>query len=291
MTVSLAEVPAVDHEFVEVGEVTLHCAVTGEGPLVVLLHGFPDFWYSWRHQIPALVQGGFQVVAPDMRGYNLSDRPDGVEPYAIEHLTQDVRSLVKHFGAERAHVVGHDWGAIVAWYFAMDHADALDRLAILNVPHPARFIEMARSPRQILRSWYVGFFQFPRLPETLLRARDYEPLRRLLRGERPAFDDGDIDAYVEAAGNSGLRGPINYYRALARRNPLALRNDRRAIEHETLVLWGERDRVLGAELAEPPQELVPHCRTVRFPDAGHWVHREKPDEVNDELIAFLSSPA
>ena len=275
------------HGYADVEDVRLHYAEAGEGPLVILLHGFPDFWYSWRYQLPALAEAGFRAVAPDMRGYNLSDHPREINAYDLGSLTSDVLQLISHFGAERAHVMGHDWGAIVAWYFAMDHPDALDRLVIANVPHPARFIDMARSPRQILRSWYVGFFQFPWLPERVVRRRDFAALRRLLLAERQAFDEVDIDAYVEAARNSGLRGPINYYRALARRNPLALRNDRRTIEHETLVLWGERDRALGAELADPPPDLVPRCHTVRFPDSGHWVHREKPDEVNRELIAFL----
>lgn len=290
MSKTAADVAGVNHAYADLEEVRLHYATAGEGPLVVLLHGFPDFWYSWRHQIPALAQAGFRVVAPDMRGYNLSDKPGEIGAYDLGRLTSDVLQLAAHLEADRFHLAGHDWGAIVAWYLAMDDPAPLDRLAIANVPHPARFIEMARAPRQLLRSWYVGFFQFPWLPEALMRARDFESLRRMLRSEpqRPdAFDEVDLDAYVAAARNSGLRGPINYYRALARRNPLALRNDRRVIEKETLVLWGERDGVLGREFAEPPPDLVPHCRTIRFPDAGHWVHIEKPDEVNRELLAFF----
>ena len=280
------------HGYAELEDVRLHYAEAGEGPLVVLLHGFPDFWYSWRHQLPALAEAGFHAVAPDMRGYNLSDQPRSVAAYDLGRLTRDVLQLADHFGSDRIHLVGHDWGAIVAWFFAMDHPGALDRLVVANVPHPARFIDMARSPRQVLRSWYVGFFQVPFLPEMAVRAGGFAPLRRVLRTEphQPGtFDDADIDAYVEAAGNSGMRGPINYYRALARRNPLALRNDRRVIENETLVLWGERDRVLGPELAEPPEELVPRCRVLRFPDAAHWVHIEKPAEVNAELVGFLGA--
>ncbi len=286
------QIEGATHEYADLDDLRLHYVTAGDGPLVVLLHGFPDFWYSWRHQIPPLAKAGFRVVAPDMRGYNLSDQPDGVDAYRIERLTADVRQLIAHLGVERAHVVGHDWGGIVAWFFAMDHPEALDHLGIVNVPHPGRFIDMAKSPAQALRSWYVAFFQVPRVPEAVIAAGDFLALRRVFRTEpstRNAFDHEDIEAYVQAARNSrSLRGPINYYRALARRNPLDLRNDRRDIPHETLVLWGEQDAVLRPEFAEPDPALAPGCRVVRFADAGHWVHVEKPAEVNEELIDFLN---
>ena len=279
--------------YADLSEVRLHYVEAGSGPLVVLLHGFPDFWYSWRNQIEALAEAGLRVVAADMRGYNLSDKPDGVDAYSIERLTNDVAELVEHLGAERAHVVGHDWGGIVAWFFAMDHPNVLDRLAILNVPHPGRFIDMAKSPAQALRSWYVAFFQVPLLPEAVLSAADFSALRRAFRTEpnaEDAFDDEDIEAYVYAASRSNnLRGPINFYRALSRRNPLDLRKEnRRTIDHEVLVLWGERDAALGKDFADPEPGLVPNARVVRFPDAGHWVHVEQPTDVNRELIEFLT---
>ncbi len=277
------------HDYADLGDVKLHYVAAGEGPVVVLLHGFPDFWYSWRHQIPALARAGFRAVAPDLRGYNLSDKPKGVGDYAVERLTDDVRKFAEHLEADRIHLVGHDWGAIVAWFFAMDDPDVLDRLAILNGPHPARFLEMARTPSQLRRSWYVTFFQIPLLPEKIVGAADFFPLRRLLSNERSAFDETEIEAYVQAARNAdALKGPINYYRALWRRNPLALRRDKRVIARDTLVLWGEKDRALTERFAEPPAELVPSCRVIRFPDAGHWVHLEQPDDVNRELVAFLS---
>ena len=280
-------------EYAELEDVRLHYVEAGEGPLVVLLHGFPDFWYSWRNQIPVLARERLRVVAPDMRGYNLSDKPRGVDAYSIDRLTKDVSELIEHLGADTAHVVGHDWGAIVGWFFAMDHPTRLDRLGIINVPHPSRFIDMARSPVQALRSWYVAFFQVPALPEAMISAADFYALRRVFRTEpsaQEAFDEGDIDAYVEAARRSdNLRGPINYYRALSRRNPLELRrDDRRRIDHEVLVLWGEQDAALGSKFAEPDGDLVPNARVVRFPEAGHWAHIEQPDEINRDLVAFLT---
>lgn len=278
--------------YADLDDVRLHYVESGEGPLVILLHGFPDFWYSWRRQIPALAEGGFRAVAPDMRGYNLSTKPQGVDAYAIERLTRDVRDLIDHLGAQRAHVVGHDWGGIVAWFFAMDHPEHLDRLVIVNVPHPGRFIDMAKSPLQALRSWYVAFFQVPTLPEVVISAGDFAALRRVFRTEpsaEDAFHEDDVDAYVEAARRAdNLRGPINYYRALARRNPLEMRREnRRPIDHDVLVLWGEQDAALRPEFADPEPALVPNARVVRFPGAGHWVHVEEPERVNEELLGFL----
>ena len=158
--------------YADLGDVRLHYVEAGEGPLVLLLHGFPQFWYQWRHQVPALVEAGFRVVAPDMRGYNLSDKPPGVRPYRLELLARDVKRLILACGEGKADVVGHDWGAIAAWIAAMRYPGRVGRLAILNVPHPARFPEGLLSPRQLLRSSYVFFFQIPRLPEEAIRAGD-----------------------------------------------------------------------------------------------------------------------
>ena len=151
--------------YADLGDVRLHYVEAGEGPLVLMLHGFPQFWYQWRHQVPALVEAGFRVVAPDMRGYNLSDKPPGVRAYRVELLARDVERLILACGEGTADVVGHDWGAIVAWVAAMRHPGCVGKLAILNVPHPARFLEGLLSPGQLLRSSYMFFFQIPRLPE------------------------------------------------------------------------------------------------------------------------------
>src|SRR5712671_1297489 len=171
------------HRTVDIGEVRLHCAEMGQGPLVLLLHGFPECWVSWRNQLPALAQAGFRAVAPDLRGYGKSDKPPGLDAYRIEVLARDIARLVEALGADRAHVVGHDWGGAVAWFFAMWHPERLDRLAILNAPHPARFSRALKRPRQFLRSSYTLFFQVPWLPEALLRAGDFFMLRRLFRSD------------------------------------------------------------------------------------------------------------
>ena len=284
------------HRYADLGDLRLHFVEAGEGPLVVLLHGFPEFWYSWRYQLPALAAAGYRVVAPDMRGCNLSDKPAGVDAYRLSALTGDVARLIAACGAERATVIGHDWGANVAWAFAARYPEVLDRLVIMNAPHPLRIAEGWRTWRQLRKSWYVFAFQLPWLPEFLLRRFDYRALRTVFHRDplrSGSFSEEDIDRYIEAiAQPRALTAAINYYRAALRRNPCAMLRQRqglsRRIDAPTLVLWGEHDRYLGSELADPPAALVRHCRVVRFPDASHWVQIDAHERVNEELLAFLA---
>ncbi len=284
----------VEHRYADLGDVRLHYVEAGEGPLVVLLHGFPQFWYMWRFQIPALAEAGFRVVAPDLRGYNLSEKPRGVRSYRVELLARDVERLILACGEESAVIVGHDWGAAVAWVTAMMHPGKVKQLGILNVPHPERFARGLLRPAQLLRSSYMFFFQVPRLPENALAARDFASLRYALRNEplRPgAFTYEDIELYVEALARPGaLTAALNYYRALFRRNPLKARTLLRRIEAPVMVIWGERDRYLSKELAEPDPSWVPNLRVERLPDASHFVAEDRPDEVNFLLLEFLRTP-
>ena len=282
------------HRFADLGDVRLHYVEAGEGPLVLLLHGFPQFWYEWRHQIPALVEAGFRVVAPDMRGYNFSDKPPGVRAYRVELLARDVERLIVACGERTAVVVGHDWGAIVAWIAAMRNPGRVGRLAILNVPHPARFLDGLLSPRQLLRSSYMFFFQIPRLPEEVIRAGDFALLRSALLRDpvrAGAITADDIERYVGAMARPGaLTATLNYYRAFLR-NPRETRALLKRIEAPVLVIWGERDRFLSRKLAEPPRLWVPNLLPVeRLPDASHWVAEDCPLEVNTLLLDFLRSP-
>jgi epoxide hydrolase 4 len=282
------------HRYADLGDVRLHYVEAGEGPLVLLLHGFPQFWYQWRHQVPVLVEAGFRVVAPDMRGYNLSDKPLGVRAYRVELLARDVERLILACGEGTAHMVGHDWGAIAAWIAAMRYPERVERLAILNVPHPARFLDGLLSPMQLLRSSYVFFFQIPRLPEEVIRAGDFALLRSALGRDpvRPgALTAEDIERYIEAIARPGaLTATINYYRALLR-YPEETRSLLHRVEAPVLVIWGERDRFLSRRLAEPPRLWVPNLLGVkRLPDASHWVVEDRPLEVNTLLLDFLRSP-
>jgi pimeloyl-ACP methyl ester carboxylesterase len=279
------------HREAVVNQVRLHYVEAGAGPLVVLLHGFPEFWYSWRHQIPALAQGGFHVVAPDLRGYNESDKPIGVRNYRLPVLVGDVVALIESFGAGRAFVVGHDWGGVIAWVLAMRRPDVVERLVTLNAPHPAAYYrELWRNPRQWLRSWYILLFQLPWLPEWMLRRGNYALLQRMLQGPvtRPgAFSDEDVERYRRALEQPGARTAIvNYYRALVRHGRGVPRTFP-PIAAPTLVLWGERDAYLGVGLTRGLDRWVPHLRVERLPDAGHWLQVERPDEVNRHLLAFL----
>ncbi|HEX2095298.1 MAG TPA: alpha/beta hydrolase [Longimicrobiaceae bacterium] len=279
--------PVWAHHEATVGGVRLHYVEAGTGPLVVLLHGFPEFWYEWRHQIPALAAAGFRVIAPDLRGYNTSDKPRGVGSYRVEALVEDVAGLVRHAGEERAHVAGHDWGGVVAWYLAMLRPGTLDRLVIVNAPHPARFGRELRMPDQMLRSAYAGFFQLPWLPEAVIRARDFALLERAFRNDpaRPgAFTDEDIRRYKEALAHPGaLTATLNYYRAAARHRPPRARR----ITAPTLLVWGEKDPHLVVRLAEGVEEWVPGIRVERLPGVGHWVPAEVPERLNRLMIDFL----
>lgn len=281
--------PVVQHD-VSLPSVRLHVAEAGEGPLVVLLHGFPEFWRSWRFQIPALARAGHRVVAPDLRGFNLSDKPEGIGSYSIEELCADVRHLIESYGETRASIIGHDWGANLAWFFAMAYPDMVDRLGIVNMPHPSRFADGATNPRQLLRSWYVGFFQLPWLPEAALRHGDFRALRDLLR-RSPGFTEEVIEEYVEAARRSNsLHYPINYYRSFLRRNLVTTLRDLSAIERPTLVVWGDRDHLIERDLAEPERRWVPDVRVEHLAEAGHWPHLDEPDVANRLLLEHLRGP-
>lgn len=279
------------HRYANLGDVRLHYVEAGTGPLVILLHGFPEFWYSWRHQIPALARAGFHAVAPDMRGYNLSDKPKSVRDYRIELLTRDVARLIHACGADRATVIGHDWGAGVAWQFGMDYPNMLDRLVIMNVPHPLQLLRGLRTWHQLKKSWYIFFFQIPWIPETIISAGNFAMLRQTFRSDpvrANAFTDEDINWYIGALSLPGaLTGGINYYRALFRQSPLNTRGSIKRIDAPVLVIWGEQDRFLDAELAEPDRKWVPNLRVERLANASHWVQVDQPEMVNALLLEFL----
>lgn len=286
------EEPRVVHRYADLGGVTLHYVEAGEGPLVVLLHGFPEFWYSWRFQIPALVKAGFRVVAPDMRGYNLSSKPENVSDYRIELLAKDVKDLIHHLGEDRAFALaGHDWGGAVAWATAMRHPEVVGRLAVLNIPHPKTFLSGLRTIKQIRKSWYIFALQTPGSPGRYVQRRIFEWVLRSFRSDpaRPgAFTEEDIELYREAMSRPGaLTAATNYYRALVRRNPKKSTALIRKVDAQTLVIWGERDRYLGVELSEVDRNLVPNLRVERIPSASHWVQQDAPEKVNALLLDFL----
>ena len=278
--------------YAEVGDdTTLHYVEAGEGPLVLLLHGFPEFWFGWRRQIAPLAAAGFRVVAPDTRGYNLSSRPEGVEAYAVDRLAADIRGLIGKLGSKSASLVGHDWGGTIAWTTAMNHPDVVDRLAILNAAHPRRLQQGLMNPNQLRKSWYFFFFALPGLPEEVVHARDWHFFRHFLQDANPPYTPQELERYVEAWSQPGAAtGMINYYRASVRASQKEAKAAIRPIAAPTLVIWGQRDGYLGADLAEPEREDVPNLQGVeRLPDASHWVHHDEAERVNELLIDFFTA--
>ena len=282
-------------QFVPINGIKLHVQTDGpaDGPSVVLLHGFPEFHYGWRKQIPALVEAGFRVIVPDQRGYNLSDKPKGVAAYDVDILARDVIGLLDHFGIQKARLVGHDWGAVVAWTVAIQYPERLEKLAILNVPHPdvmTRFILTNSTQRK--KSWYVYFFQIPILVEWILRRKDFAVLANMLvqSGRRGTFSEQDVTEYKKAWSQPrALTGMLNWYRAAVRRGMRAafVRSAPRRVTVPTLMLWGKHDVALSFEMAQPSIELCERGELVSFDRATHWVQHDAADEVNQKLIAFL----
>jgi epoxide hydrolase 4 len=299
---------------IETNGIRLHTVVDGAGPLVVFLHGFPECWYSWRHQMAALAPR-FRVVAPDLRGYGDSDKPAGVAAYHLTELRADLLGLIHALGEREAIIVGHDWGGAVAWSFAMEHPEATRRLVVMNCPHPAKYQEEVRAGlRQLGRSWYMFFFQLPWLPEKLLgtnRARRVGDVIRRSAVRGAAITDADIEVLRDAASKPGaLRGAINYYRAAFRSPealaglPLGVRRflfgdrpfppARRRLEDwptiaaPTLLIWGEEDVALRKECTYGMQPLFSGPFELRYvPGCGHWVQQEAADLVNQYLLGFL----
>jgi pimeloyl-ACP methyl ester carboxylesterase len=285
------------HRTMSVGEISLHVVearpksvgsdqnLPHDTPLVVFLHGFPEYWRSWRHQLEAFAKAGFWAVAPDMRGYGESDKPQGIAAYEIERLAGDIAGLIRALGRDDAIVVGHDWGAIVAWYVAQLHPERVKRLAILNVPHPAQMMNGLRSLRQLMRSSYMFFFQLPAVPERAVQFYNFVFLRKMFEIDGMSADD--IKHLIDALRTPRvLTSGMNYYRALVRRIASGRLPPTRRIEAPVLVIWGDADRYIGKELATPPAQFVPNARVVHIPEASHWVQNVAYTRVNELLLAF-----
>ena len=277
----------------------MRVARAGRGPLIIFMHGFPECWYSWRHQLRAL-SDSFDCVAPEMRGYGETDAPVGVANYTLDKLVNDAADLIAGLGHERAVVIGHDWGGAVAWATAMMRPNVVERLIVMNCPHPERMsAALRRNPRQMLRSWYMLFFQIPRIPEWIFRRRNFDALARALRDgtiQKNVFSESDLDYFRAAFRNPySLTAAINYYRANLRTGFMARPGANtwidRKISAPTLLIWGEQDFALGKELTYEMEKLFTGPFEIKYiPDSGHWVQQEKPDLVNQYLRDFLCAP-
>lgn len=286
--------PLEDH-YVPTNGLRLHVVQCGpaDGPLVVLLHGFPEFWYGWHRQIEALAAAGYRVWAPDQRGYNLSDKPRPVAAYSIDKLVADVLGLLDAAGRRTARVVGHDWGGIVAWHLAARHPERVAQSVILNVPHPTVFAQtLRRSGRQRRKSWYALFFQLPWLPERLARLRSWWAARNSLTStsRRGTFSPDDLRRYCQAWSQPGaMRSMINWYRAAARQGHHGTHPGPVAVP--LLLLWGRRDAFLEAHMAEESLQFCQPGQLVYFDKATHWLQHEEAGPVNEQLLRFFSEQA
>lgn len=276
---------------VKVDGITLHFEAMGNPahPPVILLHGFPEFWYSWRHQMPALADAGFYVIAPDQRGYNQSSK---VGPYHAERLAADIVQLQEALGIARSIIVGHDWGAVVAWQVAASYPDRVTRLVTMNGPHPLAYLDACRkNPRQILNSWYFFFFQIPFLPEAALRANGCAALRKLQREMVPEeyMSEQDLERYVSAWSEPGaLKACISWYRAMPAQLLRREKFPKHKIAAPTCVIWGLDDHALVPECCDTVDQYVEQVEIHRLPGASHHVHQFDPPKVNQLLLDFLT---
>lgn len=285
----------IEKQFIDVGQVNLHVVTAGpeDGEPILLLHGFPEFWYGWSKQIPYLAEQGYRVIVPDQRGYNLSDKPDGRGNYTLDLLAQDVAGLIDALGYEQVNLVGHDWGGVISWVVAMQYPDKLKRLVVLNAPHPSAMIGqfMNGNILQMFKSTYIGFFQLPFIPETLISLDDYQKFGEFLQGNATygAFTDEDLEDYRRAWSQpKAMTSMLNYYRGMALPSQSRIIQNKDVIDVPTLMLWGEKDVALGKELAQPSMDLVQDGELVFFPNATHWIQHDAPDSVNEEIHGFIS---
>jgi pimeloyl-ACP methyl ester carboxylesterase len=280
-----------EHSTIHTNGIRLHVVQAGpkSGVPVLFLHGFPEFWYGWRKQIPALAAAGCRVIVPDQRGYNLSDKPKGIKAYCMDTLTADIMGLIRALDYQKVNIVGHDFGAFVAWMLAIQHPECLHRLGIINMPHPSvmkRFLQ--RDFEQMRRSLYAFFFQLPWLPEMGMRIGNWRGAALGMRrsGKPNAFTDEDIEKYREAWSQPGAAtAMLNWYRAAARYFP-EIENGMR-VRVPTLLLWGVQDFALSRRMARPSLDYCENGNLVFFTDATHWVQHEEAEEINRQLLSFL----
>ncbi|GCL39251.1 alpha/beta hydrolase fold protein [Sphaerospermopsis reniformis] len=276
------------HAYITTNGIKLHYVTQGDGPLMLMLHGFPEFWYSWRHQIPPFSQD-YHVVALDLRGYNDSDKPQSQSAYVMDEFVKDIKGVIKGLGYESCILVAHDWGGAIAWNFAYAHPDMVEKLIILNLPHPAKFAQGLSTPQQLLRSYYIFLFQLPLLPELILQASDYEAIAKAIQGtafNKNAFTKADIEAYKDASAKRGaMTAMLNYYRNIFQQG--ILHKHWSILEVPTLMIWGEHDTALGKELTYGTQEYVRNLQIKYIPNSGHWVQQEQPELVIEYMREFL----
>ncbi|WP_054635202.1 alpha/beta fold hydrolase [Thalassobacillus sp. C254] len=279
----------VEFKFVKVNGITLHVALAGpaDGPLVILLHGFPEFWYGWRNQIEPLAKQGYRVVVPDQRGYNLSDKPPEVEDYSIDLLRDDIIGLINYFGKTKAVIIGHDWGGAVGWYLAATKPEYVEKFIPINIPHPSVMpAVMACHPSQLAKSSYMLFFQLPSWPEKLLQANDYKTLEKTMySSSKPGtFSSGDMDYYKDAWSPPGaISSMLNWYRAIFSKGMTITSPD---VTVPTRMIWGIEDHFLTVKSAKKSMNYCLDGELILVGDSTHWILHEQPELINKLITEF-----
>lgn len=279
------------HNFINTNEIRLHYVSQGSGKLMLMLHGFPEFWYSWRYQIEEF-SADYHTVAVDLRGYNDSDKPEGIEAYQMSEFIEDVRGVIEGLGYQDCILVAHDWGGAIAWNFAYAYPEMVEKLIILNIPHPAKFLAGLQTPQQLFKSWYIFAFQLPWLPEFLLQLNDYQTIKNAFSRmaiDKTAFSKEDLNAYRDAAAEPGaLTAMINYYRSIFPSLFASKQQVWTVLDIPTLTIWGEDDSALGKELTYGTDAYVRDWQIKYIPNCSHWVQQEQPLLVNQYIREFIT---
>lgn len=281
--------------FIKTNGISLHTVVAGpeHGPLVILLHGFPEFWCGWKKQINVLAEGGYRVVVPDQRGYNLSEKPKGLGNYTLDVLRDDIVGVIEFFQREKAVVIGHDWGALVAWHLASTRAAYVEKVIPINVPHPAVFMgNMIKHPSQLFRSSYILFFQTPVIPEKILSANDFKVMKEMmLHSANPyAFSKSDIRQYKAAwSQRNAITSMLNWYRALRVGSMKQISEE--SITVPVKMIWGRRDPFLSFAFAKESMDLCEDGRLTMVDEATHWIQHEQPEILNKLILESLGEGA
>lgn len=279
-------------QFLESNGIHLHIAVAGpeDGPLIVLLHGFPEFWFGWKNQIQPLAEKGYRVVAPDQRGYNLSDKPEGIDNYTVDHLRDDVIGIIEHFQKESAIVIGHDWGGAVAWHLAATRPEYVDKLIVLNIPHPKAMPRvLKKNPLQWMKSSYIAFFQLPNLPEKALGMGEFKAMQQSIeQTSKPnTFSPREMEQYKAAWSQSdALTAMLNWYRAIRRGSFRQIPETK--IKVPVRIIWGLGDQFLSPMLAKESMSFCEEVNLAFVGEATHWIQHEQPEIVNRLIDQFIN---
>ncbi|MBX7149304.1 alpha/beta hydrolase [bacterium] len=280
----------IKNNFINVSGIKLHVVEAGpkDGPLVLLLHGFPEYWKCWDLQIKPLIDAGYRLIMPDQRGYNLSDKPKRIKDYCLDVLADDMAALIDHYGGKAA-VICHDWGGAVGWFLANKYPEKISKFIVLNMSHHSVMKKFLQTNlKQLRRSWYIFFFQLPFLPELYLKSKNFLTLRKGLKVgmSDAAFKNLNLDEYIATWSEPGaIESILRWYRAAVQCPPKKLPSPR--ITMPSLVIWGKDDPYLGVEMAKPSADMCDHHQLIIIENAGHWVQRDQPEIVNREILKFL----